>query len=108
MEQKRKHYAYLFKDIGQKRLNILISSKPRMIEKKHKKNHIKEKITINIPLHSHPCKEKQGCYYLIPVIYLDDVDSFDQFVLTGWSFHKNDKRMVKRLKRLIKNRLRHH
>ena len=29
--KKRKHYAYLFKDIGRKRLNLLISSKSVML-----------------------------------------------------------------------------
>ena len=34
--KKRKHYAYLHKDRGSKRKNILITSKPIMIEKKNK------------------------------------------------------------------------
>ena len=32
--KKRKHYAYLHKDIGTKRINILISSKPIVKTKK--------------------------------------------------------------------------
>ena len=32
--KKRKHYAYLFKDIGTKKLNLLITSKPVVLKKK--------------------------------------------------------------------------
>ena len=45
--KKRKHYAYLFKDIGRKRLNLLISSKPVMVGKKNKK---KKRFYKNVPL----------------------------------------------------------
>ena len=33
--RKRKHYSYLFKDVGSKRKNIILSSKP--VRKEHKK-----------------------------------------------------------------------
>ena len=100
--KKRKHYAYLFKTIGIKRKNILISSKPVMIEKKHKKNRLKTKITINIVLYRHPNPTKKGKYYLIPRVYIDDISCFDSFVLEKWSFNKNDKRKIKRIKRAKK------
>ena len=100
--KKRKHYAYLFKTIGIKRKNILISSKPVMIEKKHKKNRLKTKITINIVLYRHPNPTKKGKYYVIPKIYIDDISCFDSFVLEKWSFNKNDKRKIKRIKRVKK------
>ena len=96
--KKRKHYAYLFKTIGVKRKNILISSKPVMIEKKHRKNHLKIKITINIVLFHHPNIAKQGKYYVIPKVYVDDIASFGSVILKGWSFSKNDKRKIKRIK----------
>ena len=35
--KKRKHYAYLFKDVGSRRKNIVLSSKPFRIEHKRKK-----------------------------------------------------------------------
>ena len=97
--KKRKHYAYLFKTVGLKRKNILISSKPIMIEKKHNKNYVKTKITINIVLYRHPNFNKKGRYYLIPRIYVDNISSFDAVVFNKWSFDKNDKRKIKRIKR---------
>ena len=97
--KKRKHYAYLFKVKGTKRMNLLISSKPIMIEKKHKKNRIKARITTNVSLHHHPCPTKNGRYYVIPRIYIDDSNCFDILILQGWRFDKNDKRKIKRLKK---------
>ena len=100
--KKRKHYAYIFKAHGFKRKNILISSKPLMIEKKHKKNRLKTKITINIILYRHPNPSKEGSYYVIPKIYVDDITAFDSVVLKKWTFDKNDKRKIKRIKRIKK------
>ena len=93
--------------MGLKRKNILITSKPVMLEKKHKNNRIKTKMTINVVLFCHPNHSKKGQFYLIPRVYIDYVDSFDDVVLKKWHFDKNDKRKVKRIKKL-KNRLRHH
>ena len=97
--KKRKHYAYIFKRIGNKYKCLLLSSKPTMAEIKHKKNHIRTKITINVRLFRHPNPLKIGQFYLIPKIYIDNIDSFSEKVLTNWSFDKNDKRKVKRLKK---------
>ena len=94
--KKRKHYAYLFKDLGTKRKNILISSKPIMIRKKNKK---KQRIQNNVPLYHHPNPKKEGNYFLIPFYYVDEIDSFDIYVYKNWQFHKNDKRKVKRIKK---------
>lgn len=99
--KKRKHYAYLHKDRGTKRQNILISSKPEMIEKQNKK---KQRKTKNIPLYHHPNQNKEGQYYVIPRNYTDELDSFDERVYKNWSWDKNDKRKIKRIK---KSRLRH-
>ena len=99
---RKKHYAYLFKTIGIERKNILISSKPVMIEKKHKKNRLKTKITINIVLYRHPNPTKKGKYYLITRVYIDDISSFNSMVLEKWTFDKNDKRIIKRIKRTKK------
>ena len=90
--KKRKHYAYLYKDIGHKRMNILISSKPYVM----RKGRI---VFANIPLYKHPSAKKNGQFYLVPRSYLDDVLSFDVKIYTSWVFHKNDKRKVKRIKR---------
>ena len=54
--KKRKHYAYLFKDKGDNRLNILITTKPIMIEKRRKNGRLR--ITTNVPLFRHPNKRK--------------------------------------------------
>lgn len=90
--KKRKHYSYLHKDIGSKRKNILITTKPQ-ITRKGKTN------INNVPLYKHPNPNKDGKFYLIPRNFLDDESSFEQKVYTNWKFHKNDKRKVKRIKR---------
>ena len=104
--KRRKHYAYIHKSVGTKRINILISSKPEMIEKQNKK---KQRITNNVPLYHHPNPTKQGQFYLIPHNYVDDVSSFDEETYDNWLFDRNDKRKVKRIKkrRKKKSRLRH-
>ena len=104
--KKRKHYAYVFKRKGIKRFNILISSKPIMVEKQNKK---KQRITNNIPLFYHPNHKKQGQYYLIPKVYVDNESSFDEKTYDDWAFDRNDKRKVKRIKKIgnKKSRLRH-
>lgn len=93
--KKRKHYAYLFKDIGTKKLNLLITSKPVVLKKK--KNKIKVQF-INVQLTRHPSKDKSGKYYMIPRKYIDDFDSFAE-KKSNWSFDINDKRKIKRLKK---------
>ena len=76
--KKRKHYAYLHKDIGSKRKNILITSKPFI--KKRKKG--KEKIHMNnIKLTRHPNVVKKGVYYVIPKNYIDESISFEDFFM---------------------------
>ena len=90
--KKRKHYAYLHKDIGIKRKNILISSKPFFVWK--------GKIAIiNIPLFRHPNPKYKDKYYLIPRNYVDNLDSFETKVYIDWFFDRNDKRKVKRIKK---------
>ena len=93
--KKRKHYAYLFKDMGSKRHNILISSKPIMVDKKNKK---KKRLIKNIPLFRHPNPNKEGRFFLIRIIYIDEFSSFDDKTY-NWSWDKNDKRKVKRIKK---------
>ena len=88
--RKRKHYSYLFKDVGSKRKNIILSSKP--VRKEHKR------IKRNIKLYKHPNPKENKGAYLVPKVYLDEFGSFDK-KREGWIFHPNDKRKVKRLKR---------
>ena len=92
--KKRKHYAYLFKDVGTKRKCILITSKPIMIERKHKRN----RIVKNVLLFHHPNISKAGNYFLIPRIYIDDILCFD-VIIHNWNWNINDKRKVKRIKK---------
>lgn len=89
--KKRKHYSYLYKDIGTKRKNILISTKSEV--KSHKKN----KSIKTIPLYRHPNTNKKGQFYLVPRTYADEIDSFDEHVYKNWKWDKNDKRKVKRI-----------
>ena len=97
--KKRKHYAYLHKDIGSKRMNILISSKAIMVIKKNRggKQTIK-----NVSLWHHPNPVKNGQFYLIPKNYIDEDSSFDTHAYKNWSFNRHDKRKVKRIKKLRK------
>ena len=88
--RKRKHYSYLFKDAGTGRKNIVLSSKP--YRKEHKK------LKKNIKLFKNPNPNNQNQSYLIPKIYIDSIDSFDERVLK-WRFHSSDKRKVKRIKK---------
>ncbi len=88
--RKRKHYSYLFKDIGQRRKNTVLTSKPYRKEHKKKKK--------NIKLFKNPNPNSNNDSYLIPKIYVDNIDSFDERKLK-WGFHPNDKRKVKRIQR---------
>ena len=88
--RKRKHYSYLFKDNGNRRKNIVLTSK------EYRKEHKKAKRNIKLFKNPNPKNDKQS--YLIPIVYNDSVESFDERRLK-WSFHPNDKRKVKRLKK---------
>ena len=88
--RKRKHYSYLFQDIDSKRKIIILSSKA--YRKEHKK------MKRNVKLFKNPNPNNQNDSYLIPKIYVDDISSFDERKLK-WSFHRNDKRKVKRIQK---------
>ena len=94
--KKRKHYSYLHKDIGSKRLNILITSKPVVV--KHLDDEKVIVIKKNIPLYKHPNSNKNGKFYIIPKNYLDESNSFDSKVYK-WNWNVKDKRKVKRVKK---------
>ena len=88
--KKRKHYAYLFKDIGVLRFNIILSTKPiRFVNGKAKRN---------IRLFKHPNPVNESIVYVITYVYIDGLDSFGDKIYP-WSFDKNDKRIIKRIKR---------
>ena len=88
--RKRKHYSYLFKDVGSRCKNIVLSSKPYRKEHKVLKK--------NIRLFKNPNPNNGNQSYLIPKIYVDDFNSFDERKLK-WQFHQNDKRKVKRVQK---------
>lgn len=88
--KRRKHYLYQFKDRGDFRENIILTSKPT------RKFH--ERIKKNIKLHKHPNPNSSKDVYVIPKVYIDDIKSFDSKVL-HWNWDKNDKRKIKRIKK---------
>ena len=86
--KKRKHYAYLFKDLGVFRKNILFTSKEfRKWRYQNKRN---------VLLFKHPNKNSNKTVYIIPIIYIDHMNSFDIKKL-NWRFDINDKRKIKRI-----------
>ena len=90
MNKKRKHYAYLFKDLGEYRKNILLSTKSTI--RWHKK------LKKNIRLSKHPNPTCNKVVYIIKKIYIDHKNSFDDKKM-NWRFDINDKRIIKRIKR---------
>lgn len=88
--KKRKHYAYLFKDLGELRKNILLTTKSiRIAHGKRKKN---------ILLFKSPNNNENMVTYVIPYVYIDHLSCFDSRVLL-WVFDRNDKRKIKRIKK---------
>ena len=91
--KKRKHYSYLYKHRGEYICNILITTKRFVV---NKKNTIKY---VNIHLIRHPNKNKKGDFYVIPRIYVDYKESFGDKSYP-WSWDRNDKRKIKRIKKM--------
>lgn len=88
--KKRNHYTYSFKEIGNLRLNIIITTKPiRMVHGKPKKN-------IRLAKHPNPNCSKDA--FIIPFVYVDHVSSFFGRIY-NWNFDRNDKRTIKRIKK---------
>lgn len=90
--KKRQHYSYLFKQVGDYRKNILLSTKPKVINKK------KNKESNNIKLYKHPNPNSNKDVYVVPKIYLDHYSSFDNRTY-NWNFHNFDKRNIKKIKK---------
>ena len=88
--KKRKHYAYLFKDVGSRRKNIVFTTKP------YRKEH--NKLKNNVRFYKHPNSNSDKPVYAIPIVYNDDESSFGSKKL-NWKFHPNDKRKIKRIKK---------
>ena len=88
--KKRKHYAYLFKELGTKVKNIVFTSKQY---RKYRDDYRK-----NIKLHTHPNPNSNKEIYVIPYVYVDEKTSFNEKKL-NWRFDKHDKRKIKRIKK---------
>ena len=91
--KRRKHYSYIFKKSGGRMKNLVLTSKS------FRKEHNKPKRNIRLYRNPNPNSNKQS--YLIPIIYSDNADSFDERKLK-WKFNPNDKRKVKRIKKYRK------
>lgn len=89
----RKHYSYLYKDKGDYRYNLLISTK-QFVKVKKKKG---VKMVENIPLYKHPNPNSDTKVYLVKRRFCDKSSSFGKKL--NWKFHLFDKRKVKRLKK---------
>ena len=91
--KKRRHYAYLFKEKRGLVLNLIITTKPYRF--------VQGRIKTNVKLYKHPnpCSDKVA--YVIPFVYFDTLVSFYEKVYK-WSFNINDKRKIKRIKRVFK------
>ena len=88
--KKRKHYSYIFKTKGTYRKNIVFSTKSVRIWKGKIKN--------NVRLFKHPNPNSNKTLYVIPVVYADNATCFYPKKLE-WFFDRNDKRLIKRIKR---------
>ena len=103
--KKRKHYAYLYKAIGEFRKNILLTSNPRVYKKKNGKIKV---VLNNVKLFAHPNPKRENVgssnneFYVIPKNYIDHIASFDDHVYKEWNFSINDKRKIKRIKKASK------
>ena len=97
--KKRKHYAYLFKDLGTLRKNLLLHSDPL---KKKKWNRTQQsdflKRHTKLSKHPNPNKTDSGVYYVENRIYVDEEKCFDKRIYK-WRWDTNDKRKIKRLKK---------
>ena len=100
--KKRKHYAYLFKDVGDYRKNILLHSDPTKKEswKKLPKSKKKEFYKQHTSLYRHPNanKPKDEKFFVENRVYLDHKKSFHERVYP-WKWNVNDKRKIKRIKK---------
>ena len=97
--KKRRHYAYLFKDLGVLRKNLLLHSDP-LKKKNWSKAQQSDFLKRHTKLFKHPNPNKgdSGIYYVENRIYIDEEKCFDKRIYK-WSWNVNDKRKIKRLKK---------
>ena len=97
--KKRKHYAYLYKDKGNFRNNILLHSDPSKNPNWSNDKRL-DFLRRHIKLFKHPNPKNKNIqsYYVERRIYVDLKDSFSDQKYP-WNWHKNDKRKIKRIKK---------
>ena len=97
--KKRKHYSYLFKKMGLLVKNILVHSDPSSKSNWNKeKQKDFEKKHVKLFRHPNPNKNGKETFYVEKRIYMDPEDSFHERKYP-WSWNKNDKRLIKRIKK---------
>lgn len=96
--KKRKHYSYIYGQNGNLRKNLLLSSKSII---KVKKKNGRYRIINNIKLQRHPNPNCHKDEYVMNRRYLDHKDDFGH-IKSNWSFDTNDRRIIKRLKKVKK------
>jgi hypothetical protein len=73
--KKRKHYAYLFKGIGNLRFNLIITTKQYRF--------VKGKCRANIKLYKHPNPNSAKSAFVIPFVYIDSCTVFMKSYING-------------------------
>ena len=92
--KKRKHYAYLFKDIGDLRKNLLLHSDKSSYKCKTKKEkQLFKKRYSKLYKHPSPKKVVGIVFYIENRIYVDHISSFETRIYR-WTWHPNDKRLI--------------
>lgn len=85
--KKRKHPSYIFKEKDNKYHSILIT---------HAKKTSKIK---NVKLYKNPEPNNSSVAYVVPKVYVDDINSYNKKTYQNWKFHKFDKRKIKNIKK---------
>ena len=93
--KKRKHYSYLYKKKGAYRKNLLLSTDPTVKVKKFGK----AKDIDNVKLYKHPNPNCKKTAYVVTRTYTDHENSFSDKVYSNWTFDRNDKRKIKKIKK---------
>ena len=100
--KKRKHYAYLFKKLGDYRINILLTTDPIFRNKKKGKLVIRKNICLFKQTNPLYFNNKVKCYIINHKPYIDNKNSFFPKAYYKWKWDKNDKRIIKRFKKYRK------
>lgn len=102
--KKRRHYAYIFKECGDYKMNILLSTDPYFVTKKHGKTIIRKNIRIAIHPNPNLKGDKRTFYIVNHKPYFDRNVSFNDRAYSNWKWSHHDKRLIKRFKKYRKYR----